>query len=175
MAVCTAGACTFTCGAGYLDCDGDALTGCEAPLGTDNCGACGVTCAAQQFCTKTFSCAACTPIDLGSTVPRTVTGTTVGKSDLFNCSCGYGNAPDVQYSFRAPAAGSYTFDTIGSSFDTVLEIRDGGCGGLPLACNDNGGTGGTSKVVLTLAADQVVVIIIDGRSSSQGSYTLHVK
>jgi hypothetical protein len=134
-----------------------------------------VVCGGTQFCAKPSTCTSCAPIDLGNTVPQTVNGTTVGKPDLFDSLCGYGNAPDTSYTFTAPAAATYTFDTIGSSFNTVLEVRGGGCGGPPLGCNDDGGGAGTSKLTLSLAKDQIVILIVDGRSSSQGSFTLHVK
>ncbi|MBK8259177.1 MAG: DNRLRE domain-containing protein [Polyangiaceae bacterium] len=46
-ATCNAGSCTLsTCNAGYGNCDGDDLNGCELDLTSDNsnCGACGVIC-----------------------------------------------------------------------------------------------------------------------------------
>jgi len=47
-ATCTAGACGFTCEAGWGDCDGVAANGCEVDLATSvaNCGACGAACRA---------------------------------------------------------------------------------------------------------------------------------
>lgn len=47
-ATCTAGACGFTCEAGWGDCDGMAANGCEVELATSvaNCGACGAACRA---------------------------------------------------------------------------------------------------------------------------------
>ncbi|MEZ4392564.1 MAG: hypothetical protein R3A48_15865 [Polyangiales bacterium] len=46
VATCTAGACGFTCAAGWADCDGDASNGCEANLASDtgSCGTCGNVC-----------------------------------------------------------------------------------------------------------------------------------
>jgi hypothetical protein len=43
---CTAGACGFTCNAGFGNCDGNAANGCETDLGTTarNCGRCGNVC-----------------------------------------------------------------------------------------------------------------------------------
>ena len=167
--------CALTCSTGYLDCDGNGLTGCEAPLGPSNCGGCGVVCGATAFCAKPFACATCGATDLGNTVPQTVTGTTIGKADQFDSFCGFGNAPDVRYQFTAPAAATYTFDTLGSAFNTVIEVRDGGCAGPRLGCNDDSGGAFTSKVSLPLTQGQIVTIFIDGRQGSQGSYTLHVK
>ncbi|MDB4929700.1 MAG: hypothetical protein JWM10_2184, partial [Myxococcaceae bacterium] len=41
-AACAAGACAYTCAAGFADCDGDPSNGCEVALATDpaHCGAC---------------------------------------------------------------------------------------------------------------------------------------
>ena len=49
---CRGSACTFTCRAGFGDCDGAAPNGCEALLETDvaHCGACRNACAASQVC-----------------------------------------------------------------------------------------------------------------------------
>ncbi|MEZ4407922.1 MAG: hypothetical protein R3A52_15820 [Polyangiales bacterium] len=45
-ATCSAGACGFTCNAGFADCDGDPTNGCEVELASSamNCGACGRAC-----------------------------------------------------------------------------------------------------------------------------------
>jgi hypothetical protein len=61
--VCVAGACGFTCLAGFLDCDGQPNDGCEVESGKDplNCGACGDVCALAN---ATSGCAngACTVV-----------------------------------------------------------------------------------------------------------------
>ncbi|MBX3209946.1 MAG: hypothetical protein KF764_33255 [Labilithrix sp.] len=43
---CAAGACSFTCNAGFSDCDGNPANGCEARSSSDpaNCGECGKAC-----------------------------------------------------------------------------------------------------------------------------------
>ena len=45
-AACRAGKCVLSCNAGYLDCDGDAVNGCETNGSADlsNCGNCGNVC-----------------------------------------------------------------------------------------------------------------------------------
>ena len=45
-ATCSASTCSFTCAAGFGDCDGNKLNGCETNLNTDaaNCGSCGGGC-----------------------------------------------------------------------------------------------------------------------------------
>jgi hypothetical protein len=46
-AACSAGACAYTCSAGFADCDGDPSNGCEVALATDpaHCGTCPNRCA----------------------------------------------------------------------------------------------------------------------------------
>ena len=50
--LCVGGVCSFGCGAGYANCDGLAVNGCEVSTATDpmNCGACGRACGAGQTC-----------------------------------------------------------------------------------------------------------------------------
>jgi hypothetical protein len=168
---CVAGSCALSCSVGYLDCDGNAITGCEvSAISVSNCGACGVACKSGEICSGAGKCTACSPIALGSSLPATVTGTTVGKPNLFMTSCSYGNAPDVAYSFTAPAAGAYTFDTAGSAFDTALEIRDGTCSGAIRGCDASS----PISVTVSLNAGQMVVVILDGRDLAQGTYVLNV-
>ncbi|OJY14849.1 MAG: hypothetical protein BGO98_38025 [Myxococcales bacterium 68-20] len=57
---CRAGTCTYACRPSWDDCDKDASNGCEPRLlGSPNCGACGVTCAANQECSTFQFPAAC--------------------------------------------------------------------------------------------------------------------
>jgi hypothetical protein len=106
-----------------------------------------------------------------------VSGSTAGGNLVGGASCGgFGgtNAPDASFLYTAPFAGSYTVDTAASSFDTVLYVRSNTCSGAELACNDD--TGGTrqSRVTLSLAAGQRVVIVVDGYSTASGSFNLHI-
>jgi hypothetical protein len=176
-AVCKSSACALQCSAGYLDCNGNALDGCEVQVSATNCGACGVTCGAGELCSKQATCIACSAVDLGSTVPQAVAGSTSGLTDVFTPSCGYSySTPDVAYAFTAPAAGTYTFDTVGSSFGTVLEIRNGTCAGPKLGCaSDSSYSGAGATVSVSLTAGQQVTVIVDGYSSYSGSYVLHIK
>lgn len=50
---CAGGACSFSCGSGFANCDSDEANGCEAALQTDagNCGACGRACTPGLRCT----------------------------------------------------------------------------------------------------------------------------
>jgi hypothetical protein len=104
------------------------------------------------------------------------TGTTVGAGNDFAPSCRPASlAPDLTFAWRAPTAGAYVFDTNGSAFDTVLYVKTS-CRGpeLPGACDDDGGSGLQSRVVVSLAAGQGVVVVVDGFSSSMGAYQLNI-
>jgi hypothetical protein len=115
----------------------------------------------------------CPSVDLGSTVPQTVTGTTAGGVDVLTPSCGGSGSAESTYSFTAPEDGTYVFDTFGSSFNTVLHIHDGSCSGVTLACN-NDASGAQSRVSVDLTAGQTVVVVVDGYFSTSGSYVLNV-
>ncbi|WP_437279540.1 MXAN_6577-like cysteine-rich protein [Sorangium sp. So ce375] len=115
------------------------------------------------------------PVDLGSTVPQEVTGSTLNQPNSATPSCTTSSGNDRVYRFTAPAAGTYVIDTLSSTFDTVLHVHDGdGCSGPELACNDNAPGAATSRVTVTLAQGQVITIVGDSRASSSGSLTLHI-
>ncbi|AGP35307.1 hypothetical protein SCE1572_12735 [Sorangium cellulosum So0157-2] len=119
---------------------------------------------------------ACPIIDLGSTAPQTVTGTTADFSDILAPGCGYFGGPEATYLFTAPAYALYTFDTEGSTFDTLLDVRDGSCAGPSLKCNDNADPTGVlthSRLSVLLDAGQSVVVSVDSYEAS-GEYTLSV-
>lgn len=117
---------------------------------------------------------ACPDSDLGSAVPQTVMGTTVGLVDDHYALCGYGaGAEDAQHQFTAPAAGMYTFDTFGSGYDTVLAVLDS-CGTAgELGCGDDQ-MGMLSSVTLELAEGQTVIVVVDGYGGAAGPYTLNI-
>ncbi|MBI4951600.1 MAG: hypothetical protein HY908_06175 [Myxococcales bacterium] len=117
---------------------------------------------------------ACPDADLGSTVPQSVADTTQGALPVRSGSCG-GAGPERSFTFTAPATGDYVLDTVGTAFDTVLHVRDGGCGGAELACDDQSGGANTSMAVLSLTAGQTVVVLVDGaQPADAGPFTLHV-
>ena len=118
----------------------------------------------------------CPTLDLGSTVPQVVSGTTVNTGDALSTICNFGINGDVSYTFTAPADGSYAFDTYGSTLDTVLHLRDGSCSGPEMVCNDNssGGAGWESWVWTTLTAGQTVVIGVEGYGGQEGDFMLNV-
>ncbi|HWB79764.1 MAG TPA: hypothetical protein VG755_32595 [Nannocystaceae bacterium] len=117
---------------------------------------------------------ACIEGDLGSVVGQAVaSGSTVGHGDDVPVQGCAGGAEDVAYTWTAPYAGTWVFDLAGSSYDTVLALRDGSCGGVELACNDDA-AGSASQLAMSLASGQTIAIVIDGYGSSDGSYVLSI-
>jgi hypothetical protein len=109
-----------------------------------------------------------------TTVPATITGTTIGASDNFLVSCGGGGGPDRSFLFTAPATDVYRFDTVGSDYDTVLEVRGGECAGPVVDCDDDGGGNVNSLVEVSLTQGQVVTVLVDGFAGNVGNFTLNV-
>lgn len=91
-------------------------------------------------------------------------------SGSFQSGCG-GVGLEQHYSFVAPYTGLFTFDTFGSSFDTVLSIHDVDCFGSELICNDDT-DGVSSRVQLGLNEGQQIVLRVDGYDLAGGNYVL---
>jgi hypothetical protein len=109
-------------------------------------------------------------VALGSPV---ATGHTGGLSNEYQPTCvGNSVAPEATYTWTAPSTGSFVFDTMGSGFDTVLEIRRYS-DNLSLGCNDDS-SGLQSRVTVSLSAGQTVLVVIDGYGSSTGTYRLNI-
>jgi hypothetical protein len=66
------------------------------------------------------------------------------------------------------------FDTFGSLYDTVLFLRSADCGGVELACNDNYSFFQESQVAYTMAADETVLVAVDG-AFGNGAYDLNIQ
>ena len=94
----------------------------------------------------------------------------VADDDL-DPSCGLGNALDQAIRFTAPVASTYTFDTFGSGFDTVLSVWSD-CS-TESVCNDDSG-GLQSQASLDLAAGQAVLVLVDGYNGATGDWVLNI-
>lgn len=116
---------------------------------------------------------ACPDGDLGSGLPALAVGDTSVGDNTTAGSCGGFTQPDDLYLFTAVQDGLYIFDTAGSAFDTVLYVRDGGCDGAELGCDDAGG-GQPSQLALPLGAGQTVMVAVDGGTAS-GAYALTIE
>ena len=176
-------------------CCGSFFSTVVLPADPGNCGNCeleaeeqcdptiGWMCNQQEKCVAPGGPDACTcaplcPLyDLGSDLPVSISGSTYSMPNTMGgASCGGGGngARDASYRWTAPVAGEYIVDTSGSGLNTVLYVRDGSCSGAELACNDDSGGGGQSRVTVSLAAAQTVVIVVDGTDGTSGDYKLHI-
>jgi hypothetical protein len=113
--------------------------------------------------------------NLGSSVGNPVaSGTTVGLSNDYQPSCApAGAAPDLAFTWTAPESGSYTFSTLGSSFDTVLELRLPPTG-ASLGCDDDSSGTAQSTVTASLSAGETIQVIVDGYSTHSGTFQLNI-
>ncbi len=117
------------------------------------------------------ACAAST----GGGSPAEFTGSTAGGTNSTRTPCGGGDGNDVLFQFTAPEAGRYDITTAGSSFDTILAVRRGGCRGMDIVCNDDvGGDVRTSAVTVELEACESVLIVVDGWGGQAGEVQVHV-
>jgi len=111
---------------------------------------------------------------LGPALPDSLFGNTFGDTDDFSGSCGGAGAPDAEYTFTAPADGTYTFDTQGSQLDTVVYVLDGECMGTELGCNDDGDQS-QSVVAVDLVEGQTVTVVVDGNDGTGLPFELRVQ
>jgi len=122
--------------------------------------------------------AACPEISLGTSYGNSVsTGSTLGGGNDINTSCGSSGTADISLAFTAPFDVEWTFDTIGSNFDTTIAVFNGSCSGEELACNDDidGNTNKRSSVTVRVNTGQTVVVNIEGfGGTTTGNYVLNI-
>lgn len=143
------------------DNDNDGLIDCEDPA-----------------CADAAPCLPMCPMQILDPVVPGLASTT-GKLNQFAPSCVKdSSAPDVSFEFTPLETRSYTFRTLGSTFDTVLSVL-ASCDGETLACNDDDakstlGNDRSSVVTLDLEKGQSVVVVVDGYEANQGDVFLSV-
>lgn len=133
-------------------------------------------------------CQFATAINLGATPFNNTTATTDGVAHA--AACNFSNRPtiakDLWYAFTPTLSGVLTVSTCGSTFDTEVNVYNGGTGICPgsdatlLACNDDNaaacGTGSLqSQVVVTVVAGQPYLIRVgsfDAVTPTSGAGTL---
>ena len=119
-------------------------------------------------------------VDVGEELPQEITGRSDRESDSFGGSeCGQGGegTDDAAFVFTAPHAGPFTFSTEGSRIDTILSVREEGCSGRELMCDDGAsrGEGTPSEVVVELRECQRVTVVVDGHDFwNTGQFVLRI-
>jgi hypothetical protein len=90
---------------------------------------------------------------------------------------GNSGGKSLWYKWTAPATGTATFDTIGSTFDTLLAVYTGtGVSALTrIASDDDSGGNRTSRVNLTVVAGTTYTIAVDGYNGAAGTVVLNFR
>jgi hypothetical protein len=113
-------------------------------------------------------------IGLGSSLGSpVVSSSTCGEANQSTPACAYSSAPDRTYVWTAPFAGTFTFTTSGSGYDTILDIYDS-ASGAALGCNDDSAGTLQSSIALTLNAGQQLRIVVDGYGGACGNFSLNI-
>ena len=105
---------------------------------------------------------------------RTWTGwrgnTCIHRND-YGAPCAWDSSRDVVFRFTVSTRRAITLTTEGSSFDTVLTLKDGGF--RDVACDDDGGPGTTSQIRRTLNPGTYYAVI-GGYSTRCGNYRFSI-
>lgn len=127
------------------------------------------SCLTASLATAQDECATAVPVGLGSTPFDTTTGTLSPEP----WTCVASTAPDLWFAYTAGASTYIAIDTCGSSYDTALMVFDA-CGGLEVACNDDGSCGTQSEVDFIPVAGTTYFIRVGGWTTSVGAGTLNI-
>jgi hypothetical protein len=116
-----------------------------------------------------------------------VTGIAAGTGVASGSCVVPGRAPEQLFAWTPAVSGTATIETcspVGTTFDTVLYLRDATCDGPDLACNDDSAGCGTtrdplnphlgSRLTPTVAAGETYIIVVDGYGAAQGTFSLSV-
>ncbi len=125
-----------------------------------------VDCADPQ-CRRLDACQVyqCPDGALGDAVGFNVFGaSTLEAGDDLAGSCGGNGGADLALLWTAPETGEYFIDTRWGSYDTILYVREAGCDGPELLCNDDAVSPNALQSEVTLAAEQgaTYLIVVDG-------------
>jgi hypothetical protein len=112
------------------------------------------------------------------TLNSSTSGTNVGAtSDVPNSSCAFTptDARDVWFVYTPAATGLVLIDTEGSTglTDTTLSVWSG-CGGVELYCDDDGGSGLLSRLLVNLLGGVSYYIRVAGWNNTTGAFLLNV-
>lgn len=110
-------------------------------------------------------------------VGPTTSGTLVGARDDHNPSCGSDGGGDILYTLQLPAMRSIVLDTEGTTGDTVLSLLASTCTEPSLACDDDGGTSGSSsRITRSNMNAGVYIVAVDNYNGTKppAPYDLHL-
>ncbi len=179
---CSAGACTYTCAAGFADCDNDPSNGCEANLNTDSnrCGACTTRCDlanATAACTMGQCAVAMCAAGFGdcdgnaANGCETNTGTSVSHCGACGTVCmGADNAVPACAAGRCAITCNAGFGNCDGNAANGCEVNTTNtashCGGCGRACTVSNGTAGCAMSQCTVASCAAGFDDCDGMASN---------
>lgn len=176
---CVDGTCTLACPEDLIACGGYCV---DISSDRHNCGGCGIECAEDESCNggTCVSSSVCpadscsNPIDVSG--GGRFTGSTECAGDDYSGSCGGTSGREVVFTFTIDSQKDVFISTYGSSFDTLLYIREGSCDiGTDTHCNDDEHDTLQSELKLLNLPAGTYYIFLDGYSSlSHGDYILDV-
>ncbi|MBM75011.1 MAG: hypothetical protein CMK59_06405 [Proteobacteria bacterium] len=168
-----------------LECSGDPFCGetCDLEFEADEDGDGLLECDDSE-CVLTGECAgaSCPQINLNSEIGEAVsTGNNQFASTQIDPSCAYYNGSGAEYSFMWESRGSgcVTFDTVGSSYDTVVAVYDdcsSVANGVEMGCDDNMvGESMVSSISCHVFSGDTMIVVVDGWNlSKMGDYQLNI-
>ncbi len=114
--------------------------------------------------------------DLGSSLgsPIMWSNTCFGINDWYPSCRPSSTAPNTNALWIAPQTRTYTFTSMGSDYDTVLEVFNL-ANTTSLGCNDDAGGTLQSSLTLNLQQGQAVLVRMDGYSNYCGGYYLNIQ
>ncbi|MBI3881307.1 MAG: immunoglobulin domain-containing protein, partial [Verrucomicrobia bacterium] len=90
-------------------------------------------------------------------------------------TCGFTNGSSYWFSYQAPTNGTITVDTIGSTFDTVIEAYaytvplTNYADLVPITCdNDSVATNGAGRITFAVALNRQYVVVVTGVNGARG-------
>lgn len=114
--------------------------------------------------------------DLGSRLGNNLVAcSSCTASNQWRTTCGSGSSRDMTYVWRVPATGTYNFNTAGSNFDTVMEIRNYRATSEVMACDDDTGSNLHSSITLSgLIRGSLLFIIVEGYEGACGNIQINI-
>lgn len=103
----------------------------------------------------------------------TLLGSTACASLELPQTCISSTSGDVFYRYTPLCDELTTFDTSGSTFDTLLSIYEV-CTRSPLACDDNGAGNLNSRLSIRLSPGIAYIIRVGGAGNASGSFSLNI-
>jgi hypothetical protein len=115
--------------------------------------------------------AVCPDAVLGARLPFMIGDDSTTAPDRGGGSCGGAGGPDRRYTFAAPSDGLYGFELF-ADFDGVIDVHEGECTFVELACNDDLLGISSPGLGVPLAAGQLVTLGVDSNSGAGGPFVL---